>query len=43
VSCVDSPRVSDEYVKEMMSRYGEDSNAFRIRVLGEFPRSTTTP
>ena len=23
----------------MMSRYGEDSNAFRIRVLGEFPRS----
>ena len=23
----------------MKSRYGEDSNAFRIRVLGEFPRS----
>jgi len=39
VSCTDSPRVSDEYVSEMMSRYGEDSNAFRIRVLGEFPRS----
>ena len=39
VSCVDSPRVSTEYVEEMKSRYGEDSNAFRIRVLGEFPRS----
>jgi hypothetical protein len=39
VSCKDSPRVSDEYVEEMASRYGEDSNAFRIRVLGEFPRA----
>lgn len=39
VSCEDSPRVSGEYIQEMMSRYGEDSNAFRIRVLGEFPRS----
>lgn len=37
VSCVDSPRVSDAYVEEMKSRYGEESNAFRIRVLGEFP------
>lgn len=39
VSCVDSPRVSKEYVAEMQSRYGEESNAYRIRVLGEFPRS----
>jgi hypothetical protein len=39
VSCIDSKRVSDEYVSEMKSRYGEESNAFRIRVLGEFPRS----
>lgn len=36
-SCVDSPLVSDEFVEEMRQRYGEDSNAFRIRVLGEFP------
>lgn len=35
-SCVDSPRVSREFVEEMKLRYGEDSNAFRIRVLGEF-------
>jgi phage terminase large subunit len=39
VSCKESPRVSDDYVNEMLSRYGEESNAFRIRVLGEFPRS----
>lgn len=37
VSCVDSPRVSHEYVNEMASRYGEGSNAYRVRVLGEFP------
>ena len=36
-SCVESPLVSDEFVEEMRLRYGEDSNAFRIRVLGEFP------
>jgi hypothetical protein len=39
VSCIDSTRVSSEYVNDMKSRYGEESNAFRIRVLGEFPRS----
>jgi len=38
VSCLDSPRVSDEYVKEMAMRYGEDSNVYRIRVVGEFPK-----
>jgi hypothetical protein len=36
-SCVESSRVSDEFVEEMKVRYGEDSNAYRIRVLGEFP------
>jgi len=36
-SCVDSPLVSEEFVDEMRARYGEESNAFRIRVLGEFP------
>ena len=39
VSCVDSPRVSAAYVEEMKQRYGEDSNAYRVRVLGEFPLS----
>lgn len=38
VSCVDSPRCSPDYLEDMKSRYGEDSNAYRVRVLGEFPR-----
>lgn len=38
VSCADSPRVSKAYIEEMKARYGEDSNAYRVRVLGEFPR-----
>jgi phage terminase large subunit len=37
VSCHDSPRVSEAFIEEMASRYGEESNAFRVRVLGEFP------
>ena len=39
VSCHDSKRVSEEYIKEMAERYGEDSNAYRVRVLGEFPKT----
>jgi len=38
-SCIDSPLVSDEFVKEMEMRYGDTSNAFRVRVLGDFPLS----
>lgn len=37
VSCYDSPRVSEAYIEEMKERYGEESNAFRVRVLGKFP------
>ena len=37
VSCADSKRVSAAYLAEMASRYGDESNAYRIRVLGEFP------
>jgi hypothetical protein len=37
VSCIDSVRVSDEYVEEQKIRYGESSNVYRVRVLGEFP------
>ena len=36
VSCADSPRVSEEYIREMATRYGSESNAFRVRVLGDF-------
>jgi len=37
VSCLDSPRVSDSYINEIRSMYGEDSNVWRVRVVGEFP------
>jgi hypothetical protein len=37
VSCITSPRVSDEFVREMEVKYGVESNQFRVRVLGEFP------
>ncbi len=37
VSCVDSPRVSEAFVNEMKLRYGEDSPAYHVRVLGNFP------
>ena len=37
VSCVDSPRVADDFVSDMMKRYGEDSPAYHVRVLGNFP------
>ena len=39
VSHTDSSRVSDEFVEDVRRRYGEDSNAFRVRCLGEFPKS----
>jgi phage terminase large subunit len=39
VNCEKSKRVSKEFVREMAIKYGEDSNAYRVRVLGEFPLS----
>jgi phage terminase large subunit len=39
VSYRDSTRVSDEFVEDVRRRYGEDSNAFRVRCLGEFPKA----
>lgn len=39
VSCVDSKRVSDDFVNDMKNRYGEDSPAYHVRVLGNFPPS----
>lgn len=36
VSCVDNPLVSSDFVRQIKATYGEESNAFRIRVLGEF-------
>lgn len=37
VSCFDSRLVTPEFAPDMAKRYGEKSNAYRVRVLGEFP------
>jgi len=37
-SAYDSPNVNKEWIEEMRETYGEDSDIFRIRVLGQFPR-----
>ncbi len=34
-----SPRVASAFVKDIIARYGRESNAYRVRALGEFPRS----
>lgn len=39
ISCVGHRRISEDFVTDMARRYGEDSNAYRVRVLGEFPKS----
>jgi len=39
VSCLNNPLVSSDFVRQIKATYGEDSNAFRIRVLGEFALS----
>lgn len=37
VGCEDSTQVSKQYIEECKEEYGEESNAYRVRVLGEFP------
>ena len=37
VSCLDSPFVTKDFVDQIRLTYGENSNAYRVRVLGEFP------
>lgn len=39
-SCLDSPRVSPSYSKEIAEEYGEDSDMYRVRVLGDFPHAS---
>ena len=39
-SCLDSPLVGKEYPLDVAQAYGEDSDTYRIRVLGEFPKGT---
>lgn len=34
-----SPRVSQDFVNTIVTMYGEDSDVFRVRVAGEFPKA----
>lgn len=34
-----SPRVSQDFVDTIVTMYGEDSDVFRVRVAGEFPKA----
>ena len=36
VSCLDVPRAQG-HIEDIKAKYGPDSNAYRVRVLGEFP------
>lgn len=38
ISCVGHPRITPDFIDEVKATYGEDSNAYRVRVLGEFPK-----
>lgn len=40
LSCIDSNLVSEDYVKEMKLQYGEESDVYKVRVLGEFPSAS---
>jgi phage terminase large subunit len=39
VPCNVSSRVSPDYARNMALEHGEDSNVYRVRVMGEFPKS----
>lgn len=39
VAHYDSPRVTEEFVEQIRRHHGEDSNEFRVRCLGEFPKA----
>lgn len=39
VSCFDSSRVDKAYIESCKREYGENSNFYRVRVLGQFPES----
>ena len=39
ISSLDSPRTSPQNIEILKRKYGEDSNVYRVRVLGEFPKT----
>jgi phage terminase large subunit len=39
ISGLNHPRVDQDLVRQVVATYGEKSNAYRVRILGEFPLS----
>ena len=39
VASSDSSQVGPKFIEDMKTKYGEDSNIFRVRVLGEWPEA----
>ena len=39
-SAYDCPHVNQSFIDEIIEMYGEDSDQFRVRVLGQFPRTS---
>ena len=39
VGCADASTVSSDFLEDMARQYGEESNIYRVRVLGEFPEA----
>ena len=37
-----TPHVDGAYIQEVRDTYGEDSDFYRVRILGEFPRASST-
>lgn len=37
ISCIGNTNVDQDFIDQIKRQYGEDSNEYRIRVLGEFP------
>ena len=41
ISCIGHRRVSPDFIEDYRRRFGENSNAYRIHVLGDFPHADT--
>lgn len=39
VASTEAKQVSKQFIQDMITAYGEDSNVYKVRVLGEFPTS----
>ena len=39
VGCQDATTVSEDFLEDMARQYGEESNIYRVRVLGDFPEA----